>query len=278
MYALSRVRNLFPDILSAPVRPKLLASTAVLTAVTTFCAGARADETPPAGEDKRPTAALAACASGDVAKGISILGELYAETRNPSYVFNQGRCYQKNNKLDEARGSFSEYLRIGTSEPPEDLQRAQGFIKEIDDALARQRASQPAPTLVTPARPSSGQETARLLRTTSIVAAAVGVAAVGFGAVMSLKVKSTNDSINQQYSQPYVTNEAQLEKQISDGKSYQTWQWIGYGVGVAALAGAVTTFVLSGRFAAGAGAEHPAVSVTPTASADGMGGVVRLQF
>jgi len=259
------------------VRPKLLASTAVLTAVTTLCASARADDAPAGGEDKRPTAALAACASGDVTKGISILGELYAETRNPSYVFNQGRCYQKNNKLDEARSSFTECLRIGTSEPPEDLQRAQGFIKEIDDALARQRASQPAPVLATPAQPD-GEGRARMLRTTSIVLAGVGVAAVAAGVVMSLKVKSTNDSINQQYSQPYVTNEAQLEKQISDGKTYQTWQWVGYGIGVAALAGAVTTFVLSGHFAAGAGAEHPAVSVTPTASADGVGGVVRLQF
>src|SRR5262249_14192761 len=109
---------------------------------------ARADD-PAGGEDKRPTTALAACASGDVNKGIAILGELYAETRNPSYVFNQGRCYQKNNKLEEARGSFNEYLSIGTNEPAEDIQRAQGFIKEIDEALARQRANAPTPVLVT---------------------------------------------------------------------------------------------------------------------------------
>ncbi|HEY7376850.1 MAG TPA: hypothetical protein VIF57_32125, partial [Polyangia bacterium] len=66
---------------------------------------ARADDAAGGGEDKRPNTALAACASGDVNKGIAILGELYAETRNPAYVFNQGRCYQKNNKLEEARGA-----------------------------------------------------------------------------------------------------------------------------------------------------------------------------
>jgi len=258
------------------VRPKLLASTAVLTAVTTLCASARAEEPAAGGDDKRPTAALAACASGDVTKGIALLGELYAETRNPSYVFNQGRCYQKNNKLEEARSSFSEYLRIGTSEPPEDIQRAQGFIKEIDDALARQRASQPTPVLVTPVQPA-GEGRSHALRTTSIVLAAVGVAAVGAGIFLSLKVKSTNDSINSQYAnQPFVTDEAKLEQQIADGKSYETWQWVGYGIGVAALAGAVTTFVLSGRFAAGP--EPAAVTVTPTASTDGVGGVVRVRF
>src|SRR5215468_10936598 len=130
---------------------------------------ARADDMPAAGDDKRPTAALAACASGDVAKGIAILGELYAETRNPAYVFNQGRCFQKNNQLEQARGSFTEYIRIGTNEPPEDIQRAQGFVKEIDEALARRRANEPAtPVLVTTGSAPSGEGHAHMLRVTSI--------------------------------------------------------------------------------------------------------------
>ena len=118
------------DILAPPVPRKSLVLTALLVDALAFGRVARADE-PAAGqaanEDKRPTAALAACASGDVAKGIGILGELYAESRNPAYVFNQARCYQKNNKLEEARGAFTESLRLGTNEPPEDLQRAQGL-------------------------------------------------------------------------------------------------------------------------------------------------------
>ncbi|HEY7372062.1 MAG TPA: hypothetical protein VIF57_07765, partial [Polyangia bacterium] len=176
-------------------------------------------------------------------------------------------------------GAFTEYLRIGTSEPPEDLQRAQGFIKEIDDALARQRASQPAPILVAPVQSNEGR--ARTLRTTSVVLAAVGVAAIGVGAFLSYKVKSTNDAINNEFAnQPYVTDEARLEQQISDGKSYETWQWVGYGIGVAALAGAVTTFVLAGfsGSAPAAAPEHGAVAFTPTLSTDGAGGVLRVRF
>jgi hypothetical protein len=120
-----------------------------------------------------------------------------------------------------------------------------------------------------------------MLRTTSIVLAAVGVAAVGVGAFMSFKVKSTNDSIDQLLAgQSYVTDEARLEQLMSDGKSYQTWQWVGYGLGVAALGGAATTFLLSGGFggAGPAATEHAAVTFVPTFSPGGAGGIVQARF
>jgi hypothetical protein len=241
--------------------------------------GGTARAADPPADDKRPTTALAACASGDVAKGIAILGELYAETLNPAYVFNQARCYQKNDKLEQSRASFTEYLRLGANEPPEDIQRAQGFIKEIDAALEKQRASAPAPTVVvTPAQPSTDGGRARTLRITSYVLAGVGVAAVATGAFMGVKVKQTNDDINQQFAgKDYVTDGAGLQRQIADGERYETWQWVGYGVGVAALAGAVTTFILSGGLHSGT-ADHAMVDVTPALSPDGAGGLVRVRF
>jgi len=64
----------------------VLPSIALVIATIAIGRVAHADDAP-AGEDKRPTAALSACASGDVAKGIAILGELYAESRNPAYRF-----------------------------------------------------------------------------------------------------------------------------------------------------------------------------------------------
>jgi len=244
-----------------------------------LCGSASATDLPPPVDDKRPDEALAACASGNVDRGIAILGELYAETRNPSYVFNQGRCYQKNGQLEPARHRFAEYLRIGTNEPPEDIQRAQGFIKEIDDTLARQRASQPAPVIVAPAGPSP-EGHANTLRTTSIVLAAVGAVAVGVGVYMSLQVKATNDRINQEFAdKQWVTDGVWLQQQLSDGARYETLQWVGYGVGIAAFAGAVTTFLLSGSALPWAGSsERAALDVTPAVSPDGVGGVVRLRF
>jgi len=259
------------------VRRLLLTTTALLTGVA-LCGAARAAD--PAADDQRPNAALAACASGDVAKGIAILGQLYAETRNPSFVFNQGRCYQKNNQLEPARGSFTEYLRIGTNEPPEDLQRAQAFVKEIDEALARQRASQPAPVVATTptAAPSDNKA---ILRVSSVVLAAVGVAAVGFGVAMSFKVKSTNDDLQGLFAgQPYVTDVARIQQLQSDGDKYATLQWVGYGVGAAAVAGAVTTFILGGSKLpwAAESANKTAFDVTPVVSPDGSGAVLRMRF
>jgi hypothetical protein len=259
---------------------RLLLITPTLFAAAAFCpTAARADDATASGEDKRPNAALAACASGDVAKGISILGELYAETRNPSFVFNQGRCYQKNNQLEQARSSFSEYIRIGTNEPPEDIQRANAFVKEIDDALARQRASQPAAVTTAPtSAPSDGGKAA--LRISSVVLAAVGVVAVGFGAFMSMKVNSTNDDLKKEFAQPYVTDVARVQQLQSDGDRYQTLQWVGYGVGAAAVAGAVTTFILGGyKFPwSAATSDRVAVDLAPSLSPDGGGAFIRMRF
>jgi hypothetical protein len=267
------------------VRRELLITTVASIAGVIFCGAARAADPATAADDQRPNAALAACASGDVAKGISILGQLYAETRSPAYVFNQGRCYQKNNQLEQARSSFAEYLRIGTSEPPEDLQRAQAFVKEIDDELASQRARQatsapaPAPVVVVVA-PPAGEGRRHSLRVTSIVLASIGVAAIATGAYLSLKVRQANNDINQEFAgMDYVTDGAHLQQQLSDGERYETWQWVGYGLGVAALAGAVTTFILSGGIAGGsASSEHVALDVAPALSPDGVGGVLRMRF
>jgi hypothetical protein len=255
--------------------------TALVVASMAWCGLAGAADAP-AAEDNRPNVALAACASGDVSKGIAILGELYAETRNPAYVFNQGRCYQKNAKLEQARGSFLEYLRLGTDEPPEDIQRAKGFVKEIDETLAPQRAAAvaPATVIVTPAAPSEDGRR-RSLRVTSVVLAGVGVAAVAAGVYLSLKVKQANDDINREFAgKDYVTDTARLQQQISDGQRYETWQWVGYGVGVAAMAGAVTTLVLSGAFgrSSSATADHAMVTMAPALSPDGAGGVLRVRF
>jgi tetratricopeptide (TPR) repeat protein len=52
-----------------------------------------------------------ACLSGDYAKGVSILAELYVDTNDSNYLFNQGRCYEQNIKYSEAAERFKEYLR-----------------------------------------------------------------------------------------------------------------------------------------------------------------------
>src|SRR5512144_2326329 len=61
-------------------------------------------------EDKE-RAAKKACLSGDFAQGVSLLTDLYVDTNDSTYIFNQGRCYEQGNRCEEAIISFREYLR-----------------------------------------------------------------------------------------------------------------------------------------------------------------------
>jgi hypothetical protein len=98
---------------------------------------------------------------------------------------------------------------------------------------------------------------------------------------MSFKVKSTNDELGQIFAgQKYATDVGRIEQLQSDGSSYQTLQWVGYGIGAAAVAGAVTTFILGGyRFPWSAeSSNHAGLDVTPAVSPDGGGAVLRMRF
>lgn len=217
-------------------------------------------------EDPRPGEALTLCASGQVTKGIEVLAALYAETRNPSFVFNQARCYQQNGQLEKARERFSEYLRVGKNEPPADIKRAEGFIEEIDRELARRMAIQDA-------RPRERRYRSAL-RTTSIVLAATSFVAFGTGAFLSYRMKSKEDQIAREFDErkPGGPNTARVSELVSDGSRLETWQYVSYGIGVAALAGAATTFGLSGW------SFRDDIEVTPVLSKNGWGGVVQARF
>jgi hypothetical protein len=65
----------------------------------------------------------------------------------------------------------------------------------------------------------------------------------------------------------------QLTRQLSDGGRLETWQYVAYGVGVATLAGAITTFALGGW----PWASEP-VAVAPVAASGSFGGMVRVGF
>jgi hypothetical protein len=250
----------------------------VVVVVWTTARPALADD-----EDPRPRNALSACAAGDVKGGVAILAELYAQTRDPSFVFNQGRCYQQNGQLEPARPRFAEYLRVGTKEPPEDLERAKGFIKEIDEALAEQRAHPvppPAAVVTTPpaaAASPAPEGRARTYRITGMALAALGLAAAGTGVYMTIQVRSLENDVEQRFStmNSVVTDPAALQRQLSDGGRYETWQWISYGISIAALAGAATTLALGGTFSS---AERSTLAVAPTVSSGGAGGVLHFRF
>ena len=257
-------------------------------AVTTAQAAPAAKPAAQPEEDPRPRAALGACASGDYKKGVAILADIYAETRNPAFVFNQARCYQQNGQLDSARQRFAEYLRVGKNEPSEDIQRAQGYIKEIDEAIARRPpppapAPTPAPSTIivnTPAPAAPDQGRGSTLRAAGVGLTILGLAAVGTGVFLSFKVQSTTHDVENRFANMgVVTDSTALQRELSNGGRYETWQWVSYGVGVAALAGALTTFLVGGfPFTSAHPDAEKSVALLPVAAPGDVGGALRLRF
>jgi len=63
-----------------------------------------------AGDGAQERAAKKACLIGDVAKGVEILTDLFIDTNDPTYIFNQGRCFEQNRRYEDAIARFREYL------------------------------------------------------------------------------------------------------------------------------------------------------------------------
>jgi hypothetical protein len=85
----------------------------VFSAFLAVAAASRSSQAAEGGEQikNQENAARAACLMGNYQKGSEILVRLFIQTRDPVYLFNQGRCYQQNHRWAEALDRFREYLR-----------------------------------------------------------------------------------------------------------------------------------------------------------------------
>lgn len=219
-----------------------------------------------ASRDTRERTARKACLKGDYTKGVDILTDLFVETKDPTYIFNQGRCFEQNRRYEDAVGRFEEYLRVPDANlSSEDRALAEKHIADCKDKLPRERAdsvNQPPPQPLLPQAPSSASpandvrasgpapESAtpavaepvslpvRTERSTGLLAAGIVTGAVGVGAVvtgllLNLKV---NQMATDMQSKPGDYSTARE----NDQKSYKTLSMVGYGVGaVCVAAGAV---------------------------------------
>src|SRR6185503_1526342 len=71
-------------------------------------------------QDPRELEAKKACLANKPDRGIELLAELYAETNEATYIYNQGRCYQQNGRSADALIRFREYLRKAQGLPAAD--------------------------------------------------------------------------------------------------------------------------------------------------------------
>ena len=238
---------------------------------------------------EKERAARMACLGGDYTKGVNILAELFVDTKNPTYIFNQGRCFEQNLKYEEAAARFEEYLRTPKAQlSEEDRTVAKNHIAECKKKLAegREDASQsppvvdappplpdPEPELATsvvdqPAQPVEGRRRWGLM-TAGIITSAVGVVGVATGVILNVKANSAIDDMQSKVG-------GYSSAKSNDQESYKTAAWIAYG------AGAVCTVTGAILIAVGAKRSRPVpstqVALIPTIAPGHVGAMLRGGF
>jgi hypothetical protein len=212
-----------------------------------------------AGTEAKERAARKACLSGDYAKGVEILSDLFIDTKDSTHIFNQARCFEQNSRFEEAISRFREYLRKATTISPDDKADAEKHITDCQALLGQKSAPEPKaepaaaapsapippPVAVLPVAPAPEQVAAanetsspgRGLRIAGIACGVVGVASVGAGVYYYTQARSYSDKVSRQGLNPIPADQ-------SAGKHAQTMQWVFYGAGAAAIATGTVLYVL----------------------------------
>ena len=214
-------------------------------------------------QDAREIRAREDCLTGKVESGVKLLAELFAQTGNANFVYNQARCYEQNGRAEDAINRFREYLRVASGVSAEDRADVDRHIAECRALQSEQQRSlapsAPPPTAPVPASDvatsAQASTSGSSLRLGGVVVGGVGLAAVATGGLFSLLVRSTKQQV-----------ESDAHKQNYDpsldsrGRSYETWQWVSYGVGAGLVATGAVLFVVGQQRMQ---AERPSVALVP---------------
>jgi hypothetical protein len=235
-----------------------------------------------ASNESREREAKKACLAGDVAKGIAILAELYVKTDKMVLLFNQGRCFEQNGRYEEAIVRFREFQQKvkDSGAPPNPI--AEEHIAKCKALLVEKRqgdqpvpspvpaapASEPVapappappaaapPPAVTPqqevstpsapapeattlvASPEPSQKSAAKpgagLRVAGITVMTMGLAGIATGIALNVKANDIADEIESE--RPYLRSREDTRSR------YETWGWVGYGLGGACLLGGAVLY------------------------------------
>jgi hypothetical protein len=191
-------------------------------------------------------AARKACLSGDFMKGVSILSDLFVDTKDVTYLFNQGRCFEQNLRYQEAIGRFQEYLRVGTNLDASDKAAAEKHVADCQALLAKQTgptavsaasppmavqvgsavppapAPSPVPDSILVQQPKHApSKSGAGMRTAGLVGAAVGGMVVVGGIILNLKVNSMASDMES-------TPGGYSPSKESDRKTFETLSLVSY--------------------------------------------------
>ena len=234
--------------------------------------------------DPRELRARTECLAGRYQAGAELLAQLFAETGNANYIYNQGRCYEQNGKQSEAILRFREYLRTAKNLSTGEKGEVNGHIAECQAELDRRLAAQP-PSSPPPRGPEgsgntgpnpgsdvvstlSGSSEGGGLRIAGIVTGSVGAAAVVTGVIFGVMAQSiasevTADDAHHTYDR----------SKDDRGKLFETLQWVSYGLGAAGIVTGGVLYYFGYRAPASS-----SVSFLPVLLPGGSGAVVQGRF
>jgi tetratricopeptide (TPR) repeat protein len=231
-------------------------------------------------KEAKERAAKKACLNGETAKGVALLTDLYVDTNDPTYIFNQGRCYEQTNRCEEAIVRFREYLRKtpnGTERDHADLAK---HIADCEALIAKSgsgstalpmatnppapKGARPEPLpdaagVATPAEKAeeSGQDIRRPgvgLRVAGVITMSAGTALVLAGGALNLKHNAMVHDIQGDYS----------VSTADSAQTYKTLSTVGYGAGAACLLGGAVLYWMGHR------AGHVVIAPSPVAGRAGL--------
>jgi hypothetical protein len=207
----------------------------------------------------RDKQAMKACLSGDYVKGVSILADLFIDTGDATYLYNQGRCYEQNVRYVEAAERFREYLRKARRLSAKDREETERHIADCEGAIARSRPPEPAPPPPAPPPQPSPTPQGVLVQggptqvppsgqgrpwqhTAKWVATGAAVAFLGLGVVEHLRYYGKNKDYNDNPSCP--NGDPSGCKSLADAAdTAQIVAIVGYGAAAVATGLAVTFFL-----------------------------------
>jgi hypothetical protein len=207
-------------------------------------------------KEAKERAAKKACLTGDPVRGVEILTDLFIDTNDATYVFNQGRCYEQSNRYEDALGRFREYLRKARNASDTERAEAEKHIADCQALLEQKRgaggdskagepATAPVPSAGPPVPPPATEPLVARpvvttgpagfgLRTAGLVTSVLGVAALGGAIALNVKYNTMADGLMDKWDNG-------VESSAND---YKTMAIIGYSAGAVCVATGLLLYIV----------------------------------
>jgi hypothetical protein len=101
------------------------------------------------------------CLAGNADKGSEILSDLYLDDKDPTHIYNLGRCYEQNHRYEDAVSRFREYLlkapkltEAERAETEKHIATCLAYLGKSDTEPAAQGTAQPKRATAAQSSPS----------------------------------------------------------------------------------------------------------------------------